>query len=79
MELVREISSLDNKIIVREPQSSSLEIAVFIAVGTSHCFVVVVVSVVLAFSDRGLFVTNLLMLFFVNFRVRTSKDSDRFL
>ena len=79
MELVREISSLDNKIIVREPQSSSLEIAVFIAVGTSHCFVVVVVSVVLAFTDRGLFVTNLLMLFFVNFRVRTSKDSDRFL
>ena len=79
MELVREISSLDNKIIVREPQSSSLEIAVFIAVGTSHCFVVVVVSVVLAFTDRGLFVTNLLMLFFVNFRVRTSKDPNRFL
>lgn len=79
MELVRKISSLDNKIIVSEPQSSSLEIAVFIAVGTSHCFVVVVISVVLAFSDRGLFVTNLLMLFFVNFRVRTSKDPNRFL
>jgi hypothetical protein len=51
MKLVRDVPSLDDEIIVCEPESSRFEVALLVTIRARHSFVVVaVVSVVLLFA-----------------------------